>query len=161
VGWAGSPASSCGVGHDTYRNPARIDQVHRDSADALRKLRHLDAGDVGQTHHVRGVRGAERGTDVPRPCTASYDDARRAGVGAAQLELVGGVAHRDEPERPGELLGPAQIRLLELEPGQVENLDHGVLRTPRVLPLQCALLAVQVAVCAVVGGGHRCSSVSY
>jgi hypothetical protein len=69
------------------------------------------------------------------------------------------VAHRDEPERPGELLGPAQIRLLELEPGQVENLDDGVLRAPGVFAGQRALLAVQVAMCPVVSG-HRYSSVS-
>jgi hypothetical protein len=38
----------------------------------------------------------------------------------------------------------------ELEPGQVEHLDDGVLRTPRMLGGQRTLLAVQVVVSPVV-----------
>ena len=52
--------------------------------------------------------------------------------------------HRAEAERPREGLGAGQVRLLELQPGQIADLDQRVARAARVLPAQRALLAVQV-----------------
>ena len=142
-----------GVGHDPHRHPARVGQVDHDSADALRQLLDLGPGGVGQTHHVRGVRGAERGTDVPRPCTASYDTHGEPGVGAAQLELVrrcgspvtspNACANRSVPPRSG-FSNSSQARS--------STLMTGFFARPGCSPAQRALLAVQVAVGPVVSG---------
>ena len=72
---------------------------------------------------------------VPRSCSSS----------AVRLTVR-------EPERVREPLRGGQVGLGELEPGQVEHLDDGVLRTPRVLAGQRTLLAVQVVVGPVVTG---------
>ena len=141
-----------GVGDDPHRHPARVGQVHGEPADALRQLLDLRPGGVGQPHHVGGVRGPEGRTQVPRPRSTAHDHARRAGVGPAQLELVRRPAHGGEPERVREALRGGQVGLGELEPGQVEHLDDGVLRAARVLAAQRTLLAVQVAVGPVVTG---------
>ena len=51
-----------------------------------------------------------------------------------------------EAERAGERLGAIQIRLLELEPGDVGDLDDRIAGPTGVLARQRALLAVQVVV---------------
>ena len=102
--------------------------------------------------HVGGVRGPEGRPQVPRPRSTAHDHARRTGVGPAQLELVRRPAHGREPERMREPLRGRQVGLGELQPGQVEHLDDGVLRTARVLAAQRTLLAVQVVVGPVVTG---------
>ena len=82
--------------------------------------------------------------------------ARCAGIGPAQLELIGGAADGGEPERVREPFRGGEVGLAELQPGQIEHLDDGVLGTSRVLTGQPALLAVQVVVGPVVTG-HLCS----
>ena len=52
-------------------------------------------------------------------------------------------SYRGEPEGSGEGLGADQVRFLELEPGQVADLDQGVFRAAGVLSAPGALLAVQ------------------
>jgi hypothetical protein len=42
----------------------------------------------------------------------------------------------------GEALGPLQIRLLELQPRQVVDLDEGIAGASRMLARHCAVLAV-------------------
>ena len=71
-----------------------------------------------------------------------------SGVGAAQLQLVGGAQNGGEAERARERLGPVQVRLLELQPGDVGTLITGLRDRPGCSPRQGALLAVQVVVSA-------------
>ena len=141
-----------GVGDDPHVDPTRVGQVHGEPADALRQLLDLRPGGVGETHHVARVRSREGRAQIPRPRSTAHDHARRAGVGPAQLELVGRPAHGGEPERVRKALRGDQVGLGELEPGQVEHLDDGVLRAAGVLATQRTLLAVQVAVGPVVTG---------
>src|ERR1700753_2000186 len=51
-----------------------------------------------------------------------------------------------EAERPRKRLSANQIRLLELQPGNVVNLDNGVTGSPRMLTLASALITVQIGV---------------
>jgi hypothetical protein len=53
---------------------------------------------------------------------------------------------RDEAEGVGEPLRGIEVRLLELQPRQVLDLDHRVLRPPGAVTPLGALLAVQVFV---------------
>ena len=140
---AGQRGQLVRAGDHPDRDPARVGQVDGDPAEALRQRLASAPGGVGQPQHVGLVRGPERRADEPRPRTAAHEHARRAGVGAAQLQLVGGAPHRGEPERAGERLGAVQVRLLELQPGQVGTLMTGFARPSRVLARQRALLAVQ------------------
>ena len=78
--------------------------------------------------------------------SAADDHARRAGVGSAQVKLVGGVQHGGEAERPREGFRADQVWFLEFQPGQVADLDQRVAGAPGVLSAQGALLAVQVFV---------------
>ena len=135
-----------GVGNHAHHCPARVGQVDGESADALGQLLDLRSGGVSQPHHVSGVGGPEGSAQVPRARSSADDHARCAGVGPAQLELVGGPAHGGEPERVREPLRSGQVGLAELQPGQIEHLDDGVPGTARVLTGQGALLAVQVVV---------------
>ena len=66
-------------------------------------------------------------------------------IGAAQLQLIGRRTHRSETERVGESAGAGQVRLLELQPGQVPNLDRRVGRSAAA-PRSAPLFAVQIAV---------------
>ena len=67
-------------------------------------------------------------------------------IGAAQLQLIGRRTHRGETERVGESVGAGQVRLLELQPGQVPNLDRRVGRSTAVLAAERSLFAVHIAV---------------
>ena len=49
-------------------------------------------------------------------------------------------------ERPRERLGAHQVWLFELQPGDVDDLDHRISRPVGVVARQRSLLAVQVAV---------------
>jgi hypothetical protein len=51
-----------------------------------------------------------------------------------------------EAERQGERLGPPQVRLRDLQPGEPLNLDDRVPGTSGVLPWTRPLLAVQAGV---------------
>ena len=89
-----------------------------------------------------GERGPTNRECVPRR-TITHG---RAGVGSAQVKLVGGVQHGGEAERPREGFRADQVWFLELQPGQIADLDQRVAGAPGVLPAQGALLAVQVFV---------------
>lgn len=69
-----------------------------------------------------------------------------AGEGAAQPQLALGAGGNREAEVTGEDLGPVQVGLLELQPGQVGHLDHGIPGPSRMLAAQGALLTVEVLV---------------
>ena len=112
------------------------------------------AGRVGEPQDVGGFGGPERGAQVRRPRTPAHDHTGCAAVGPAQLQLVRRPAHGGETERVGKSLGAGQVRLLELQPGQVLDLDRRVGRPAGVLPAERSLFAVQVAVSPVMGG-HR------
>ena len=144
---AGSAASSCvpattrtGTPLGSVRSTATPPMALRQRAGRRSRSRRRAAATSASSC------GPERGAEEPRPRSAAHDHARRAGVGAAQLQLVGGAQHGGEAERAGERLGADQVRLLELQPGQVVHLDHRVARPPGVLAAQRALLAVQVVV---------------
>ena len=91
-----------------------------------------------------GVGRPEGRADEPGPRRLADEHARCTGVAAPQVELVGGAQRRREPEGQGEALGPLQVGLLELQPGQVVDLDDGVGGPAGVLAGQGAVLAVQV-----------------
>ena len=129
---------------DADRDAARVDQVDREAADATRAAADGRARGVGQAEHVDLVVRGEGGSDEPRPRAPAQDHARRAGVGAAQVQLVGGAQRGREAEGVREGLGADQVGLLELQPGDVAHFDHGVAGPAGVLALAGALLAVQV-----------------
>ena len=133
-------------GDDADRNPAGIGQFYRDAADGLWQRAGLPPGRAGEPLDVGPVVGGERGADEPRPRPAPDDHARRAGIRSPKLKLVRGVQHRAEAERPREGFRADQVWFLELQPGQIADLDQGVAGAPGVLPAQGALLAVQVFV---------------
>jgi len=81
-----------------------------------------------------------------RDRAAPQNHARCSGVGAAQMQLVRRARDGAEAEREGERLGANQVRLLELQPGDVVHLDHRIAGSPRMFPGSSALLAVQVVV---------------
>src|SRR6185437_4030335 len=59
------------------------------------------------------------------------------------VQLICGAQRGSETERRGERLGPGEIRLFELEPENVLDLDDRVGRAPWMLAPQGALLTVQ------------------
>ena len=122
------------AGDDAHRDPVRVGQVDGDAADASGSAAGLRAGRVGEPLDVgvlRGERECRRtATAAPRRMSTHGD----ACVGSAQMQFVGGVQHSVEPEGPGEGLGADQIRLLELQPGEVADLDHGVAERPGCSP---------------------------
>ena len=115
-----------GAGDDTDRHPVRVGQVHRHATDRLRQRADVCVRRVGEPSNVRLVGRGEAGPAKRDRGAVSDDHARRAGVGTAQVQLVGGVQRRAESERSGEGLGVDQVRFLELQPGQVTDFDHGI-----------------------------------
>jgi len=109
---------------------------------------------VRQPEQVGRVGGSVCRTGEPRAAAAPQDHRRGAGVHTSQLHLVRGLRGGGEPERVRELLGSLQVRLLELQPGDVLDLDHRVDGAARVLTAQRTLLAVQVAVSSVMVDNH-------
>jgi hypothetical protein len=67
-------------------------------------------------------------------------------LGAPQVQLARGPPGGREAERAGEDLGPSQVGFLELQPGEIADLDDRVDGPARVLAGQGALLAVQAGV---------------
>src|SRR5699024_1577946 len=98
--------------------------------------------------------------DEGRAPRSGDDHTRRPGIGAAQIQLVVCAGHGREPESRGERLGGDQIGLLELQPGEVADLDDRIRRTPGVLSAQAALVAVQVGMVAE-SVAHLCRSSRY
>ena len=90
--------------------------------------------------------GDKSRADEPRTRATADQHARRAGVAATQVQLVVGAQRDAEPERQRERLRLLEVRLLELQPDDVVDLDHGVGGAARVLTRQSALLAVQAIV---------------
>ena len=143
-----------GAVHHPDQDPARVGQIDRDPAEAVRKLRNLRAGRVGEPQDVGGFGGPERGAQVRRPRSPAHDHTGCAAIGPAQLQLVRRPTHRAETERMRKSLRAGQVRLLELQPGQILGLDRRVGCPTRVLPAEPSLFAVQVVVSPVMGG-HR------
>jgi hypothetical protein len=147
------------VGHrvhardDAHRDTARVDEGDADAADGLRECGHRRAGAVGEAQHVDLAVGAERHSGEPAAVAAPQHDARCARVGAAQVQFLGRPQCDLETERPGERLGAEQVRLLELQPGDVGDLDHRGARPAGVFALTWAVLAVQILMH--VGAGAR------
>ena len=101
---------------------------------------------IGEAQHVDFVLRPERGSDETRPGTAAQDHTRRTGIGSAQVHLVGGAQCCGEAEGLRERLGAPEVWFLELQPGDVGDLDHRIARPSGVLTTAGALLAVQVIV---------------
>src|SRR5271166_5838714 len=104
------------------------------------------AGAPGQPVQVITGGGLEGRPDEPGARAAADHQARGARLPAPQQQRVRGPVGDGEAEVGAELLGPVQVRLLELQPGQPGHLDQGIARPPRMLPAQSAGLAVQRAV---------------
>ena len=125
---------------DADRDAARVDEIDGDAADGL-----------GQRRAVVPVASASRSTStssralnaVPtnRDRRPAKDHTRRAGVGAAQVQLVGGAQRGREAEGARERLGAVQVGLLELQPGDVLHLDDWIAGRPGCSPLRapCSL----------------------
>jgi hypothetical protein len=64
----------------------------------------------------------------------------------AQVQFVGVVPRRLEAKGPGERLGACQVGFVELQPGDVGDLDHRIAGPARVLAAQRAFVAVQIPV---------------
>ena len=92
-----------------------------------------------------------------RPST--HDHTRRTLASPAQLDLVGTTVYHLKPEGRRKRLGARQVRLLELQPGDVDGLDHGISRPAWVFAGKRPLLTVQVAVPAA-GLNHKPSQVT-
>ena len=90
--------------------------------------------------------GDESRADEPRTRATADQHTRRAGVAATQVQLVVGAQRDAEPERQRKRLRFLEVRLLELQPDDVVDLDHRVGRAARVLTRQGALFAVQAIV---------------
>ena len=100
--WAGS-ASSWWV-PDTTRSASPLGSTSSTATPPrARAAGHASPQQIGL------LGGDERRPDEPRARAAADQHARRAGVGAAQVQLVLG-AQRGETERRGERLGPGKIR---------------------------------------------------
>ena len=104
---------------DADRDPARVDEVDRQPADALGQRPGGGAHGIGQAQHVDLVLRGERHPGELRAWAASHHHARGGGVGAAQLKFVGRPQQRREAEGLGECLGAPEVGLLELQPGDV------------------------------------------
>ena len=74
---------------------------------------------LGQARHVGLVLRGERRADEPRRDRHGDDHARRAGIGAPQMELASCAQHGGEAERLREGLGADQVGFLELHPRDV------------------------------------------
>ncbi len=146
-------AADVGMG-SFYNHFDTKERLYEAAYEAVRKLRDHAAGGVGEPEDVGGFGGPERGAEVGRLRSAAHDHTGCAAVGSAQLQLVRGPAHGGETEGVGESLGAGQVRLLELQPGQVRDLDRRIGRPTWVLPAEPSLFAVQVVVSPVMGG-HR------
>jgi hypothetical protein len=144
-------------GDHADRNPAGINQFHRDPADDLWQRAGRPPGRAGEPLDVRPAVCRERRAHEPRARSAADDHTHRAGARSAKVKLVGGVQHGGEAERPGEGCRADQVWFLEFQPRQIADLDQRVAGAPGVLPAQRALLAVQVFV-GVDMGFHRVSS---
>ena len=104
------------------------------------------AGAAGQpVQVVPGGRGEGRPGE-PGTRAAADHQARRSRLPAAQHQRLRRPVGHGEAEVGAEPLGPVQVRLLELQPGQPGHLDQRIARPPRMLPGPRAGLAVQRAV---------------
>ena len=149
-GLGGQRRQVVGVGDHADWHAAGVDEVDRDPTDAWGKLPHLGPGRVRQPSDVRRVGGPEGRAKVLRAWPAAHDHTRRPGVASPQLELVGGLPDSGEPERLREPFRGREVRLAELEPGKVVDLDDGVPGSSWVLAGARPLFAVQVVVRSVV-----------
>ena len=123
---------------------ARVDQTDRLPADAVRQPDRGGTGPVGQSHQIGLVVDAESETPEPGHRAPPDDHARPAGVGPPQVQFLRGDGRGLEPERAGEGGGPGQVRFVELQPGQVGDLDHRIDGTAGVITGHRPLLAVQL-----------------
>ena len=101
------------------------------------------AGAAGQPVQVVSGRGLERGPGETGLRAAADHQARGGRLPAAQHQRLRRPVGHGEAEVGAELLGPVQVRLLELQPGQPGHLDQRIPGPPRMLPGTRAGLAVQ------------------
>ena len=76
----------------------------------------LPVAPARRSHVGLDPRRPKRRADEARARPAANDDTGATGIGAAQLQLVGGVQHGAEPERPREGFRADQIGFLEFQP---------------------------------------------
>jgi len=115
-----------GAVHHTYGEARRVEQIDHPAAARHVGVPHGRARRPGQPLQVGPLGRTEHGADEARGPPAPDHHARRAGEGAPQPQLLLRAGGDLEAEVAGEDLRPVQIRLLELQPGQVGDLDHGV-----------------------------------
>ncbi len=130
------------TGDHPQRNPGRIPQVHADAAAGAAQLTHRRVVRRRQLVHVGAVGGLERRCHEPRLRALADHHAVRAHPGAAEIQGIGRARGRVEAEGVCEPLGRVEVRLLELHPRQVLDLDHRVLRPAGAVTPLGPLLAV-------------------
>jgi hypothetical protein len=133
-------------GNDFDRGSVGVDEVDRLAADVLRQPHGRHAGLVRQAQQIRLVVGAEGEAAEPGVGSAPDDHAGRPGVGSAQMKFTRVDGGGGEPEGAGESRRAGDVGLVELEPGEVCDLDHRVTRPAGVFSAQRPLLAVQLVV---------------
>ena len=116
--------------HDANRDAARVDEVHRNATDGVGQRSSPGARRVGQPLDIGFVMSLERHPTKTRPLTAAKDHAGSSGIGASQLQLAGRARDGVEAERLREGLGADQVWFLELQPGDVVDLDHRIRARP-------------------------------
>ena len=115
-----------GARHHAHRQPAGVDQIDGHPAQRLRQRAHGGPGRVGQPHQIGLFGGHERRPEELLALALADQHTRRAGVAAPQVQLVVGAQRRGETECMGERLGLGQVRLLELQPDDVLDLDDRI-----------------------------------
>ena len=132
-----------GARHHPHRQPAGVDQINGHPAQRLRQRANAGPGRVGQPHKIRLLGGHKGRPEELLALAAADQHTRRPRVAAPQVQLVVGAQRRGETKGVGKRLGLDQVRLLELQPENVVDLDDRVGRAPRVFAWAGALLAVQ------------------
>ena len=115
-----------GARHHANRQPAGVDQINGQPAQRLRQLSHRGPGRVGQPHQIGLLGGDKRRPEELLALAAADQHTGRAGVAAAQVQLVVGAQRRGETESVGKRLSLDQVRLLELQPEDVLDLDDRI-----------------------------------
>jgi hypothetical protein len=143
----GSSGSSSTPADHPQRNPGRIKQVHADAATGAAQLTHRRVVRRRQLLHVGAVGRLERRATnrdlaplrITTQCVPTRAP-RRYKVSAVR-------AAGDNPKSCANRSAASEVRLLELQPRQVLNLDHRVLRPPGAVTPLSALLAVAGPLC--------------
>jgi hypothetical protein len=115
-----------GARHYAHGQPARVDQINGHTAQGVWQRAHGGPGRVGKPQQIGLLGGHEGWPEELLALAAADQHARRTGVATAQVQLVLRAQRRGETEGVGKRLGFDQVRLLELQPEDVVDLDDRI-----------------------------------